>query len=196
MSGLLSLRIRGYPFDLDSDESRWSDTHLRCFLQRSACTITSLHVERLTITDDQMLSLLQMISTLESLYIEELREDHETLVNLIITATFLDRFAVNPCLDSLFSVPLVPRLTDLKLVVHAEDIQADRVLNAITSRWLPEPTHAAEIGVECLRSVAIVVMLDDADQQGGCLDALLGLRDAGMRLAITYGDVDELYPDE
>ncbi|KAL0570086.1 hypothetical protein V5O48_011880 [Marasmius crinis-equi] len=202
LGGLSSLRIHGYSHahrNLE-DWPNWDETHLRNFLQRSACSITSLSLSYLPITDEQTISLLRMIPTIKSLCIKEFRNEFE---NRIVTKTFLDGLAVNTSLGSPFSTPLVPRLTHLRLVVHAKDIQPDPLLGALSSRWLPDPTDAAKMGVDCLRSVAIVVMLDgdhDDEQeemelaQGDCLNGLFCFKDAGMELSITYGTLSELYP--
>ncbi|KAL0570085.1 hypothetical protein V5O48_011879 [Marasmius crinis-equi] len=152
----------------------------------------TLDLRYLPITDEQTISLLRMIPMLTSLCIEELSDEQE---NYIITRPFLDGLAANASLNSLSSTPLVPRPSNLRVVVHAKDLQADTFLETLSSRWLPDPADESEMGIDCLRVVSIVVILE-SEGKGGQLDDLSCLRDAGMRLSITYGALSELYPDE
>ncbi|KAL0570087.1 hypothetical protein V5O48_011881 [Marasmius crinis-equi] len=171
---------------------KWNELHLQSFLQRSSCRISSLTLKCLPITSEQMISLLRMIPTIESLCIEELHQEHE---NRIVTRTFLDSFAAGAPAHLPSSTPLIPRLTDLRLVVHVKHLESETFLKALSSRWAPDPTNAVEIDVACLRSVAIVVILNDGDKEGD-LDGLLCFADAGVRLSITYGTLSESYSDD
>ncbi|KAL0570202.1 hypothetical protein V5O48_011758 [Marasmius crinis-equi] len=194
LKGLSSLKICGGMWSMSEQTTwlEWNETRLHDFLQRSSCTITSLHLKNLPITDDQTLSLLRMMPGISSLCIEELRNEGE---NRIVTKTLLDGLDVKGPLAFPASAPLVPRLAELKLVVHAKDLHSDPFMKALLCRWLSDPNEARELGVDCLRSVVIVAILGP-DQEGGLLDSLLELRDAGMRLVITYGKVSELYPHD
>ncbi|KAL0570203.1 hypothetical protein V5O48_011759 [Marasmius crinis-equi] len=194
LKALSSLKICGGIRSMSGQTTwlEWNETRLRDFLQRSSCTITSLYLKNLPISDEQTLSLLRMMPNISSLCIEELRNEGE---NRIVTKTFLNGFDAKTSLTFPFSSPLVPRLAELKLVVHAKDLHSDPFTKALLCRWLPDPSEATELGVDCLQSIAIVVILGP-NQEGGCLDGLLGFRDAGMRLAITYGTVSELYPHD
>ncbi|KAJ8083134.1 hypothetical protein PM082_009003 [Marasmius tenuissimus] len=187
LGGLSSLRIWGERGCLTDEWPTWDNTCLEAFLQRSSCFITSLHLDALPITDMQVLALLRLIPTITSLCVGELSCEQE---NRIVTASFLD--GLNTSLDS---VPLAPQLTHLKVRVHAHNLASDAFLKALSSRWLHDPRHAREIGVECLHFVTIVVIVSsEQDQKDGHLDCLDCFKDAGMRLAITYGTFSELYP--
>ncbi|KAJ8083131.1 hypothetical protein PM082_009000 [Marasmius tenuissimus] len=191
LSRLSSLRIWGRNDYLVETWLEWDSTYLQAFLHRSSCAITSLYLRALPITDIQALALLRMLPTIMLLNIEEFVLKDE---NFTVTTRFLD--GLNASLDSPSFTPLVPQLTHLKLLVHAKDLSSDAVLAALSSRWLPDPRHATEMGVECLRSVTIVVILDpDDNQEGGHLSCLRCFRDAGMQLAITYGTPSELRPN-
>ncbi|KAL0065736.1 hypothetical protein AAF712_007219 [Marasmius tenuissimus] len=187
LGGLSSLRIWGERGCLTDEWPTWDNTCLEAFLQRSSCFITSLHLDALPIIDMQVLALLRLIPTITSLCVGELSCEQE---NRIVTASFLD--GLNTSLDS---VPLAPQLTHLKVRVHAHNLASDAFLKALSSRWLPDPRHARKIGVECLHFVTIVVIVSsEQDQKDGHLDCLDCFKDAGMRLAITYGTFSELYP--
>ncbi|KAL0570088.1 hypothetical protein V5O48_011882 [Marasmius crinis-equi] len=191
LSGILSLKIWGYWYRLREEWPVWTETHLRNFLQRSSCNITTLDLSHLPITDEQMLSLLGIMPTVKSLRIEELRDEGE---NRIVTKLFLDGLAIQASMKTPSSAPLVPCLADMKLIIHAENLHSDPFLRTLSSRWLPDPHVAAEIGVDCLRFVAIVVVLG-SDEKGGHLNDLFCFKDAGMQLSITYGARSELYFD-
>ncbi|KAL0570084.1 hypothetical protein V5O48_011878 [Marasmius crinis-equi] len=194
LAGLTSLQIcSGQDHMAGKNWPTWSDLHLQNFLQRSSCNITSLHLKSLPITDVQMLSLLRMIPSIVSLSIEEYLEEVE---NRVVTGTLLHGFAVSASSQSPSSTSLVPRLSDLKLVVHAEGLESDLMLKALSTRWLPDPIDAVETGVDCLRSVGIVVIVPADEANGGHLDGLGCFRDAGMRLCVVYGMLHELYPDD
>ncbi|KAK1221635.1 hypothetical protein PQX77_015550 [Marasmius sp. AFHP31] len=189
LGGLSSLGICSQSTDLTDEWPMWDSTCLEAFLQRSSCSITSLHLNALPITDMQILALLRLIPTITSLCIEEFCYRKE---NRIVTAPFLD--GLNTSVDS---VPLVPKLTHFKVRVHAHNLASDAFLKALSSRWLPDPRHAMEIGVECLRFVTIVAIVSsDQGQKDGHLDCLSCFKDAGMRFALTYWTFPELYHDE
>ncbi|KAJ8083163.1 hypothetical protein PM082_009032 [Marasmius tenuissimus] len=144
----------------------------------------------------QVLSLLRMIPSITSLCIEELRDHGQ---NRIVTKSLLDVLTVSEGTPLISPTHVLPQLTDLKLVAHAKGLDANGFLNILSSRWLPDPSQAGDLGVECLQHVAIVVMLDldserEQDRKGGHLDCLECFRDAGMWIAITYGSRSELYP--
>ncbi|KAL0570208.1 hypothetical protein V5O48_011764 [Marasmius crinis-equi] len=176
LGGTTSLRICGHYYYVNEEWPTWSDTHLLHFLERSSCKPAD-H---------------RLIPTIKSLCIEELTHENE---NRIVTKTFLERLAVNAPLDPPSSAPLVPRLTDLKLVVHMKRLKLDPLLKALSSRWLPDPRSATKIGVDCLSSVELVGLVKPG-QKGGRLDGLFCFRDAGMWLSITYGSLCELYPND
>ncbi|KAL0570083.1 hypothetical protein V5O48_011877 [Marasmius crinis-equi] len=193
LSGISSLVIMGDSACINKkDWPTWNGAHLQSFLHRSSCNITSLHFRNLPITDAQMLSVLSMIPSIKSLCIEEFTEERK---NRIVSKTFLEGFTVKASLDPSFSVPLVPSLDTLKLVVHAQGLESDSFLEALSSRWLPDRAEAAEMGVHCLCSVTIVVLEPDGVKENGQLDGLFCFKDAGMRLSITYGTLYDLYPD-
>ncbi|KAJ8083167.1 hypothetical protein PM082_009036 [Marasmius tenuissimus] len=195
LGGLSSLRMCGGCSDTaDEYWPTWDNTCLGAFLHRSSCTITFLHLKSLPITDIQTLSLLRMIPTIRSLGIEEWRSRQQ---NCIVTGHFLDGLNASQESPSPSFIPLVPQLTDLKLVVHARNLDSDAFLTALSSRWLPDPEHG--VGVECLRDVAIVVILpsegDQDFERKGHLDCLECFRDAGMRISVAYGTLTQLYPE-
>ncbi|KAK1227528.1 hypothetical protein PQX77_009435 [Marasmius sp. AFHP31] len=193
LGNLSSLRISGSRNSL-VDWPTWDSTCFETFLHRSSCTITSLYLKFLPITDVQTLSLLRMIPTIRSLGIEERMIIR---LNRIVTGRFLDGLNASQESPSPSSTPLVPQLTDLKLVVHARHLDSDAFLTVLSSRWLPDPELG--VGVECLRNVAIVVILSSGGDQDferkGRLDCLECFRDAGMQISVTYGTLTQLYPD-
>jgi len=108
------------------------------------------------ITDIRTLSLLGMILTITALSIGEFSQDNK---NRVLTRSFLN--GLDSLLAFISSTLLVPKLTDLKLVVHPKDLASDAFLKMLSSRWLPEPYQATEVGAECLRFVKIAVVLSE-----------------------------------
>ncbi|KAL0578554.1 hypothetical protein V5O48_003455 [Marasmius crinis-equi] len=192
--GLSSLEICGAADYLADKWSEWNSDSLQAFLLRSSCAITSLHLQSIPVTDVETLSLLRFMPTLESLYIEEFPRFK---LNRIITKKFLDGLVANGPSSSLSSVPFLPRMSRIKLVLHAGGINSKAFLKALSSRWLPDPNQMGEVGVECLRSVTIVVLADEDFSLSDTkpLDCLRCFKNAGMRLTVTYGKPSELYPE-
>ncbi|KAG7095865.1 hypothetical protein E1B28_006557 [Marasmius oreades] len=186
---VLSLEIRG-SHQPTGEWLRWDETMLHDFLLRSSCSITELTLHSLPIIDTQTLSLLHMMPSLRYLCLGEI--PHPTnRRNRIITRRFLDGLAVNASLSSPSSIPFLPHLTKLKFILHAAGISSRSLLQMLSSRWIPDPKHAAELGVECLRSASIVV-LTTADTKP--LERLQCFGHAGMNLTIIYGSASDLYP--
>ncbi|KAK1225062.1 hypothetical protein PQX77_012009 [Marasmius sp. AFHP31] len=146
---------------LSGDRKSWTSwansiTTKSSFLTRSACSLTSLSLNRLPISHQQTIALLELVPTLTTLEIEERRLDAP---NQIVTGSFLRRFTVCHQLEVLQSGHIfLPRLMDATFVMRRNGLIEEDLFDAISSRWIPEPKEASEVGVACLRSVQITVM--------------------------------------
>ncbi|KAL0570047.1 hypothetical protein V5O48_011918 [Marasmius crinis-equi] len=158
----------------------WAESSLTDFLSRSTCTITSLHLKRLPMTDSQALSLLGLTPALANLEIE----DSRTGANHIVTGTFLQRLAVNPQTALLSAKPLLPLLTKLTLAVRKDSSIEQDIFDVVSSRWIPDREQATEVGVESLRSVCLTIVGRDADRNK--LSFLECFRDAGLQMEVVY----------
>ncbi|KAF9255978.1 hypothetical protein L218DRAFT_937112 [Marasmius fiardii PR-910] len=168
LKGLESLEISMEGPDPDV-WSTWDGVHMHDFLRRSSCRLTSLRLH-VPFTDRQTLSLLQMIPTL---CIEEYPEES----NCIVTDDFLNRIVADTSL-----APILPNLNQLKLKIHQQGVSYHSLLKMLSSRW----NGATDNGVECLRSVEIIVFVGSEDLEETPFDGLCCFRDTGMRLSITY----------
>ncbi|KAL0565919.1 hypothetical protein V5O48_016101 [Marasmius crinis-equi] len=167
------------------------------FLNRSACTITELHVRPSLVGNDMQLvrfldrfPALRILSVVENQFGEwredvELDPDDEDVERLlsatVITTTFLNRLHAH--YRGSPGKTLIPRLTDLTLSVQGRQLDQEALVAAVTSRWLPDFGYASEIGVDCLRSLSIRVMEKDLTPLH-TLETLCYLRDAGLRVDI------------
>ncbi|KAF9260640.1 hypothetical protein L218DRAFT_565932 [Marasmius fiardii PR-910] len=170
----------------------WDGTHLEGFILRSSCTLTTLKLSAVPMTDTQALSLLQSLPTIDSLETEEYLCHDE---NRIITKRFFGR----PCFSNLRPAdPVLPRLSNMELRIHAKNIDPEGLLQVLSYRWLLDAVQVAEVaevGVQCLRFVTIVVLTNaQTPQDQNALDCLQCFKKVGMNLKVVYGNAFELYP--
>ncbi|KAJ8095179.1 hypothetical protein PM082_010401 [Marasmius tenuissimus] len=164
----------------------WEDSVAEKFLTRSGCSITSLCLQSLPITDTQTLSLLKLIPTLNSLKIEE-PNLLEANPNKIITSIFFRHFVVDQESYRIGTpgTTFLPLLTEITLKVKGQGLAEKDFLDAVTSRWVPDAARARDIGVECLRFVDVTVVGNGGDSDS-TLESLRCFHDAGLRLNVTY----------
>ncbi|KAF9254438.1 hypothetical protein L218DRAFT_493840 [Marasmius fiardii PR-910] len=189
-SKMTALTVGGNSARHTKEWPAWDGTHLEAFILRSSCIVTTLQLKTIPITDTQTLSLLQLLSTLESLEIEEylLRSK-----NQIVTKPFLDGLASSNLRSA---DPILPRLSNMKLLIHAHKFDPEALLQVLAYRWLPDAGQVTEVGIQCLRFVMIVVFTNaqTPPQDRDALDCLRCFKKAGMNLKVTCGDVLEFYP--
>ncbi|KAK1225060.1 hypothetical protein PQX77_012007 [Marasmius sp. AFHP31] len=163
----------------------WQGSVVPDFLTRSGCSITSLCLESLPMTDTQTVSLMKLVPTLTSLRIEELGLS-KAGPNKIVTATFLREFVVDQESHRIghLVTTFLPLLTDLTLKMKAQGLSEEDLFAAIASRWVPDAARARDIGVECLQSVDITVVGSGLDPDSA-LKSLRCFRDAGLRLNVV-----------
>ncbi|KAJ8095190.1 hypothetical protein PM082_010412 [Marasmius tenuissimus] len=175
---LTSLEMRGNSWQVLRSWYQWpswvSSTTAE-FLTRSACSITSLSLVWLPITDQQTIDLLELMPTLTSL---EIVERETNAPNVIITGKFTRRLVV----DSQTS-PFLPFLTKIMLAMQTKGLVEQDLLDVISSRWNPDPIQARESGVECLRSVGITVTGKHTGQDS--LSSLARFKAEGLQLNVT-----------
>ncbi|KAI3616955.1 hypothetical protein WG66_004112 [Moniliophthora roreri] len=187
---LTSILISGLKSGISEDWVRWDDLEvpIETFLRRSACTITTLHLQSLPMLDHQAISLLRLMPALENLHIQEMVRDNEEFpINKIVTSVFLQNLLVDHACSS-ESTPFLPRLANLTLAVHGYNLDGEALLKAITSRWLATRGLPSDVGVNSLKSVSIR-LIGEACHIENDLFALDGFRDAGLRVSVSYSFV-------
>ncbi|KAJ8073848.1 hypothetical protein AAF712_003297 [Marasmius tenuissimus] len=140
----------------------WDGGAIENMITRSSCTITSLRLKWVPITDVQLVELLDHIPTLKSLHIEEYTTGPSRLqTNRLVTEYFLNHLALVQEGGSehySFNRVFIPRLEDLSVVVHDIEMDLRALLKAVLSRYLPDPDHASAVGIACVRSVGVIAM--------------------------------------
>ncbi|KAL0567063.1 hypothetical protein V5O48_014927 [Marasmius crinis-equi] len=188
---LTSFKVYPVP-DAVLDDKTWDDTSFCAMVIRSGCSLTYLSLVDLDISDEQVIRILKLTPALNHLRIHERKrsaidsgESSAGLGNRVLTADFLNQLVVHAECTTLRGAPalLVPRLTELKVDVHAHDLDATAFAEAVTSRWLPEPDVRVKIGVESLQSVE-VGFIEEVESIPEKLAALRCFSDVGMRVSI------------
>ncbi|KAF9256029.1 hypothetical protein L218DRAFT_838231, partial [Marasmius fiardii PR-910] len=151
-SKMTSLVVRGDTARTTKKWQTWDLAHFEAFLARSSCILTTLELKSVPLTDVQALSLLRSLPTIETLEIGEFPCQDE---NRIITKRFLNGLSSSNLRSD---DPFLPRLSNMTLLVHANDVDAEAVLQVLSYRWLPDAAQAVEVGIQCLRFVTMVVL--------------------------------------
>ncbi|KAJ8095189.1 hypothetical protein PM082_010411 [Marasmius tenuissimus] len=160
----------------------WDESPVTDLVARSGCSLTSLSIKWIPMTDRQLIHLLEQTPTLSSLHIEEVPGK---TANAIVTGPFLRRLVVDhedvilQCGRS-----LLPSLTDLTVVIRAPGLVEQEIFDAVSSRQILDPLDVKEFGVKCLKSISIIVMGGDAAEYS--MSSLECFRDTGLRLRIGH----------
>ncbi|KAK7026876.1 hypothetical protein VNI00_015418 [Paramarasmius palmivorus] len=163
----------------------WEETrmisYIEKFLVRSQCTITSLQLENLLLDDHQVLALITLLPALETLALEEHGGIDGEGGNRIVTTHFLSRLVLE--IGSLSSSPLLPRLSNLSLVVFDSNLDVNALFNAVVSRWKP----VLKSHVESLLSVSVTIYHDGGSRDSWLphLEALKPFRATGLRFSLV-----------
>ncbi|ESK97756.1 hypothetical protein Moror_17382 [Moniliophthora roreri MCA 2997] len=165
----------------------WDECLFTSFLVRSSCTITSLHLRWLPITDTQVLPLLELLPSLRTLRLQECTRTYPRTnqKNSIVTRTFLNRLTMD-C-ESLVTT-LVPRLIHLELLVVNNGLEQQALMEMLSSRWFPDPSHASCNVVESLKSFSLTVvgMREGSTHDPECFALLQYFRDSGLLVTTSY----------
>ncbi|KAJ3898492.1 hypothetical protein F5879DRAFT_980309 [Lentinula edodes] len=131
------------------------------FLARSACPLTVLVLDSMPLTDCEVVALLKRLPSLVELTVTESKFENA----LPITLDFVESLHSHKRSALRSSVnPILPKLQTLVLEVQVTASEFERegstlaLIDVIVSRWLPEKSYAASIGVSCLRSVELYLL--------------------------------------
>ena len=158
LSSLVQLEIRR-----SVDESSWWNFNLgplRDFLLRSSCTITSLDLYRVPISDNETLSLLRLMPTLRTLSVQEYGTLATVPVKRIVTPTFLAPFRASQHTDEIF----LPSLKDLSFTFYHSEVIQQALVDVVASR-VPDVRESITTGpVAWLTSFNLTIMAKEADK--------------------------------
>ncbi|KAK1221099.1 hypothetical protein PQX77_016146 [Marasmius sp. AFHP31] len=178
---LTSLTMEATPAKLASWKV-WDESTIIDLMARSGCSLTSLSIKWIPMTDRQLIRLLEQTPTLSSLRIEEVPGKTP---NAIVTAPLLQRLVVDHEDATLqCGRSLLPSLTDLTMVIRGQGLVEREIFDVVSSRQIPDPLDVKEFGVKCLQSVSITVMGGDATEH--LMTSLECFRDAGLRLRVGH----------
>ncbi|KAL0568372.1 hypothetical protein V5O48_013618 [Marasmius crinis-equi] len=181
LSGLTTLRLAA---DLKKLASwgAWEESSSLDMIDRSACSLTSLVIRHIPITDRQLITLLERLPTLSNLQLEEVPG---RVPNAMVTGRFLRRLTVDhENSDFQSGSTFLPALTDITLVIREEGLVEQEIFDVVSSRRIPDPIEAKEVGVKCLQSFRITVMSRDIKEDR--LSSLDCFRDDGLRLTVAH----------
>ncbi|KAL0065889.1 hypothetical protein AAF712_007193 [Marasmius tenuissimus] len=167
----------------------WESSAVENLLARSGCSITSLSLESLPITDAQAVTLLQLMPALTSLRIEE-PDLEKAKPNRIATSTFFRHLVVDQESHRMGrpGTTFLPLLTSITFKVKAQGLPEEDFFAAVASRWVPDAARAKVIGIECLQSVDVTAVGSGRDPNSA-LKSLRCFRDAGLRLNVVCQSV-------
>ncbi|ESK91789.1 hypothetical protein Moror_10618 [Moniliophthora roreri MCA 2997] len=187
LSQLSSLQVSGCKTSPLSTWQQWDQKCITDFLHRSSCTLTSLSLKWVPITDIQTIDLLQKVPTLTRLHIEEYRSGESR--NKIVTRKLLDEISFDHE-NATTSTRFLPKLTDITLIAHASGLDHEALSRAISSRWIQDSIYEGEAGIGCITKVNIVLLArkseDREEEVGKALESdLRWMEAAGARLIVS-----------
>lgn len=119
-------------------------------LSQSFPILTSINLERLPLSEANLIALLPLIPALEEIRITE-HCSKQTITELFLKA-------LNVSYPSGLSTPHLPKLTNISFTVEGDYFQEDAFASMIMSRWSPEGAHSTEGGTVCLKSVYLRIL--------------------------------------
>ncbi|KAF5328292.1 hypothetical protein D9758_018173 [Tetrapyrgos nigripes] len=188
-------------------KGNWPHQSFSDFSQRSACSLSALHLDYISLSDTDLCSLLKLQPFLVELRVREIRRkdynfarytfDDRTVFQFqdLITPLLLTTLhAFDRGLAS--SSPLVPKLENLHFAADGDLFDDVLFWKMVVSRWVPnsdagsrrENASASATGVSCLRSVKLCVLgralREDVDLK------LRHLKKAGLDFALLSNEIE------
>ncbi|KAF5366054.1 hypothetical protein D9758_006600 [Tetrapyrgos nigripes] len=188
LPSLTTLAIRNFHEEVDKWDhtnmeqifkGNWPHQSFSDFFQRSACSLSVLHLDYISLSDTDLCSLLKLHPSLVELRIREIRrkdfnfapyplfeDDTEDRIvfqfqDLITPLLLANLHALDHGLAS--SSPLVPKLENLHFTADGDLFDDVLFWKMVVSRWVPNSDTSsrgenAATGVSCLRSVKLCVL--------------------------------------
>ncbi|KAF5371597.1 hypothetical protein D9758_003357 [Tetrapyrgos nigripes] len=162
------------------------------FFERSGCQLQTLHLIRLSVSDQDVIALLRHTPSLVELHIEEIKRNvHSRNLRYFNGTVFRFKDTVTPSFltalhayDHGMSSPLVPKLERLDLLVDGDLFDDGMFLEMVVSRWIPDKNYTLSVGVSSMKSVKIGVL--DRTLKEDVKEQLLYLEKVGLKV-IVYG---------
>ncbi|KIK61754.1 hypothetical protein GYMLUDRAFT_42795 [Collybiopsis luxurians FD-317 M1] len=167
--------------DQCSGKAIWPAAAFSAFISRSSCTLSAISIRNVAVSDLNFIAALRHTPALLDLSIND---SHMGSDNPITTRLFssLHDTALNHS-QAASGSHLLPRLRSLCLRSSRSTFDDTSFVNMVLSRWLPDPSQAAVIGMDCLRSVELHFQSREVNEL--LYKPLAHLDQAGMRTVIT-----------
>ncbi|KAL0580171.1 hypothetical protein V5O48_001830 [Marasmius crinis-equi] len=143
-----TLRLRGHPGIPGDSFVEDDEKHLLAFVQRSACTITSLSLFYADLHEEALVQLFRLLPNVTRLSI------HDRIPPLgFNTKRLFKHVLANPQKSEERS--LLPHLRHLNLQMHCGRTDYDAFVEAMKCRCLPDIEPSTKVGVDSIRSLLI-----------------------------------------
>ncbi|KAE9391550.1 hypothetical protein BT96DRAFT_1001206 [Gymnopus androsaceus JB14] len=123
----------------------WPMDSFSAFISKSSCTLTTLSLSGVGISDLDFIAALCLLPSLTKL---SFGDDLGTITSLFLSSLTLHDSAFEPG-------PIVPNLCSLSIHVKGTSFDDTAFIEMVLSRWLPDPSYAATLGVASMRSVIL-----------------------------------------
>ncbi|KAK7034771.1 hypothetical protein VNI00_012178 [Paramarasmius palmivorus] len=163
----------------------WEEQHITDFFIRSACTLTSLVLTYVPISDEELIRLLRLMPNLTSLYVEE--PPSPTPANRTLTTRFLEQLVIDHKDGSL---SFLPKLTNIEFILRDDGLSDSVLPKMLTSRWIPDIDYATEIGVDSIKSIDIGFISKSEDPINNLASRVMWMRSMGVSIYIGRYDED------
>ncbi|KAE9385275.1 hypothetical protein BT96DRAFT_928889 [Gymnopus androsaceus JB14] len=131
----------------------------RTFISRSSSKITKFSLQNVRIHRSVLQSILHLLPSIEDLTIRNHAYSN------VLTSEFFSWLQVQSDIPVTQIQTPIPRLCRLSLEFEGTSFDDAAFINTVSSRWIPDPIYAAEVGVDCLRSVVLKFLSCDVDEE-------------------------------
>lgn len=162
---------------------------LPSLLASSSGTITTLHLERISVAETALKELLRVLSSLTVVIMREpdrftIEEPDTSLHPSLITDGILRLLQRNSSISNVPSQSILPHLQTLDFRIRGRHFTDQLFLDMVNSRVRRSESHALD-GLACLKSVVFEVM--DRKISSSIVEALYALKDGGLDIRVRGG---------
>lgn len=158
----------------------------RSFISRSMCTLTTLSLCRVSIRDQLLISTFRILPSLVNFCIDDWVERPHRMFGggSPLTKEFILSMSASSC------TPVLPKLHSLSITTYSPSFDEAAFVDMVSSRWLPG-SLAADIGIDCLRSLVLRLPTREVDEE--IYRPLENLDRMGMQVVVTGYVDDDIY---
>ncbi|KAJ4495987.1 hypothetical protein C8J55DRAFT_495461 [Lentinula edodes] len=149
------------------------------FLARSKCTLTTLTLDGILMTDVDVVNLLECVPSVQELTVRDPPLIGKTLKHSPPVSKHLCR-SLNPNLSDK-NTTILPCLRSLTLKSRSKNFDSEEFISTVRSRWLPDADAASTVGIKCLRSIELYFR---HPFQGTDYLPLNPIEESGMRVVV------------